>query len=63
MTIFSYMEPDIRRLIHYHTSWSAIEDKECIGVSYYILRYSSLASSGTSSPITRTDALEYRNGQ
>lgn len=23
-------EPDIRRLIHYHTSWTAMEDEQCV---------------------------------
>ncbi|GLB41722.1 putative spinocerebellar ataxia type 10 protein domain containing protein [Lyophyllum shimeji] len=26
-------EPDIRRLLHYHTSWSAMEDTESVGVA------------------------------
>jgi len=26
-------EPDIRRLLHYHTSWSAMEDAESVSVA------------------------------
>jgi hypothetical protein len=26
---FSENEPDIRRLLHYHTSWTAMEDEKC----------------------------------
>lgn len=26
---YSENEPDLRRLLHFHTSWSAMEDSEC----------------------------------